>query len=253
MDCPSEENMIRMKLEDENFVKLDFDISKRNLYVYHEGDIATIFNSIKVLNLGAKLIDSVESDDVLVDDDFLKERKMLWTVLTINFSFFVLEIIYGFIAKSMGLVADSLDMLADATVYGLSLFAVGHVATKKKQVAKFSGYFQLALALFGITEVVRRFLGFEEVPSFQTMIIVSLFALIGNAVSLYVLQKSQSKEIHMQASMIFTSNDVIVNIGVIAAGAFVFATNSKYPDLIVGALVFLLVTKGAFRILHLAK
>jgi Co/Zn/Cd efflux system component len=153
----------------------------------------------------------------------------------------------------MGLVADSLDMLADATVYGLSLFAVGHVAAKKKKVAKLSGYFQLALALFGITEVIKRFLGFEEVPSFQTMIIVSIFALIGNAVSLYVLQKSKNNEVHMQASMIFTSNDVIVNIGVIAAGALVFITNSKYPDLIVGALVFVLVTKGTFRILNLAK
>jgi Co/Zn/Cd efflux system component len=253
MDCPSEENMIRMKLEGESFVKLDFDIPNRNLYVYHDGDITPILNSIKVLNLGAQLIDSEESEHVLIDDDHSKEKKLLWTVLTINFSFFLIEIIFGFIARSMGLVADSLDMLADATVYGLSLFAVGHVAAKKKQVAKLSGYFQLALALFGITEVIKRFLGFEEVPSFHTMIIVSIFALIGNAVSLYVLQKSKNNEVHMQASMIFTSNDVIVNIGVIAAGALVFITNSKYPDLIVGALVFVLVTKGAFRILNLAK
>ena len=57
----------------------------------------------------------------------------------------------------------------------------------------------------------------------------------------------------MQASVIFTSNDVIVNIGVILAGAIVYFTNSKYPDLIVGSIVFILVAKGAIRILKLSK
>lgn len=253
MDCPSEENMIRLKLQGLHFMKLDFDIPNRNLYVYHEGDITSIFNAVNDLNLGASLISSEESNYTHVSEDHSKEKKLLWTVLLINLSLFILEIIAGFISESMGLVADSLDMLADAMVYGLSLYAVGHLASKKKQIAKMSGYFQMALALFGIIEVIRRFLGIEEVPEFQLMIIISLFALLGNAVSLYLLQKSKSKEVHMQASVIFTSNDVIVNIGVILAGAIVYFTNSKYPDLIVGSIVFILVAKGAIRILKLSK
>jgi len=253
MDCPSEENMIRLKLQGLHFMKLDFDIPNRNLYVYHEGDITSIFNAVNDLKLGASLIGSEESNYIHVSEDHSKEKKLLWTVLLINLSLFILEIIAGFISESMGLVADSLDMLADAMVYGLSLYAVGHLASKKKQIAKMSGYFQMALALFGIIEVIRRFLGIEEVPEFQLMIIISLFALVGNAVSLYLLQKSKSKEVHMQASVIFTSNDVIVNIGVILAGAIVYFTNSKYPDLIVGSIVFILVAKGAIRILKLSK
>lgn len=83
------------------------------------------------------------------------------------------------------------------------------------------------------------------------MIIVSFFALIGNAISLYLLQKSKSKEAHMQASMIFTSNDVIVNIGVMVAGALVYFTSSSLPDLIIGTVVFALVAFGAYRILKL--
>ncbi len=253
MDCPSEENMIRLKLQGLHFMKLDFDIPNRNLYVYHESDITSIFNAVNDLNLGASLIGSEESNYTHVSEDHSKEKKLLWTVLLINLSLFILEIIAGFISESMGLVADSLDMLADTMVYGLSLYAIGHLASKKKQIAKLSGYFQMALALFGIIEVIRRFLGIEEVPEFQLMIIISLFALVGNAVSLYLLQKSKSKEVHMQASVIFTSNDVIVNIGVILAGAIVYFTNSKYPDLIVGSIVFVLVAKGAIRILKLSK
>lgn len=253
MDCPSEESLIRMRLDGQEFVKLDFDIPNRNLYIYHEGEINPIYEVVNDLNLGASLINSEESELSSINEDHTKEKKLLWTVLLINFSFFILEIITGFFSGSMGLVADSLDMLADAIVYSLSLYAVGHIATKKKRVAKISGYFQIALAFFGMAEVIRRFLGFEEVPGFQTMITISLFALIGNAVSLYLLQKSKSKEVHMQASMIFTSNDVIVNIGVIAAGILVYFTNSKFPDLIIGSIVFLLVAKGAVRILKLAK
>ena len=57
----------------------------------------------------------------------------------------------------------------------------------------------------------------------------------------------------MQASMIFTSNDVIVNIGVIVAGILVYFTNSKIPDLVIGVFVFVIVGKGAFRILKLSR
>ncbi|MEW6061753.1 MAG: cation transporter, partial [Bacteroidota bacterium] len=142
---------------------------------------------------------------------------------------------------------------ADAIVYGLSLYAIGHSIEKKKSVAAISGYFQFMLAGIGFVEVVRRFLGFGEVPTFEMMIGISVFALLGNAASLYLLQKSKSKEAHMQASMIFTSNDVIVNIGVIVAGILVYLTASNLPDLIVGSAVFVLVARGAYRIVQLAK
>ena len=152
----------------------------------------------------------------------------------------------------MGLVADSLDMLADAFVYGLSLFAVGGTLSRKKNIARLAGYFQITLALIGFVEVIRRFIGFE-VPDFSTMIIVSIFALIANGICLYLLQKSKSKEAHMQASMIFTSNDVIINLGVIVAGILVHILSSNKPDLIIGGVVFVIVVRGALRILKLGK
>jgi len=73
------------------------------------------------------------------------------------------------------------------------------------------------------------------------MIVVSILALAANGLCLYLLQKSKSKEAHMQASMIFTSNDVIINLGVITAGLLVHWLNSNKPDLIIGTIVFVLV------------
>ena len=80
----------------------------------------------------------------------------------------------------MGLVADSLDMLADSFVHGISLLAVGGTLTRKKRIAKLAGYFQITLAIVGFVEILRRFFGNEKLPDFTTMIIVSIFALLAN-------------------------------------------------------------------------
>jgi Co/Zn/Cd efflux system component len=254
MDCPSEETLIRMKLEGLSMIKsMVFSIEGRKLTVFHSAENGEIEKHLKELNLGAERQRTIAVQQAEFNDDTSAQSKLLWVVLIINFVFFIIEITTGFISKSMGLVADSLDMLADALVYGLSLWAVGSTVIRKKKVAKLSGYFQLALALLGLIEVVRRFVSFEAVPDFQTMIIVSILALIANSVCLYLLQKSKSQEAHMKASMIFTSNDIIINTGVIAAGVLVLLTQSKYPDLIVGTIVFLIVVRGAFRILKLGK
>ena len=85
------------------------------------------------------------------------------------------------------------------------------------------------------------------------MIGVSIFALLGNGLCLYLLQKSKSKEAHMQASMIFTNNDIIINLGVILAGTMVYFTESNKPDLIIGIIIFMLVIQGSIRILKLGK
>jgi Co/Zn/Cd efflux system component len=255
MDCPSEENMIRMKLDGlEVIKKLEFDIENRNLTVFHTKADIEIFKRLESVNFGAKLSNSENIDESEVNLESSEvQSKLLWSVLIINFGFFIIEITTGLISKSMGLVADSLDMLADSFVYGLSLWAVGSTLMRKKKVARLSGYFQLTLALLGIIEVTRRFIGFEDMPDYRIMVGVSILALIANAACLYLLHKSKSEEAHMKASMIFTSNDVIINAGVILAGVMVLIIQSKYPDLIVGAIVFLIVVRGALRILKLGK
>jgi Co/Zn/Cd efflux system component len=254
MDCPSEEQLIRMKLEPLSEVKrIEFNIPDRRIVVYHDGPYQTIDTALTALQLGSTMEHTEVSGDVVNTIHDAGDKDLLRKVLAINAGFFVIEVIAGVVASSMGLIADSLDMLADAIVYGMSLAAVGGAMARKKLIAKLSGYFQLALALAGLAEVVRRFAGAESIPEYRTMMIVSLFALMGNAASLYLLHKRKSKEAHMEASYIFTSNDVIANIGVIVAGTIVYYTHNGIADLIVGTLVFFLVVRGAIRILQLAK
>lgn len=177
--------------------------------------------------------------------------RTLWTVLLINAALFVGEMAAGVLASSMGLVADSLDMLADALVYTGALLVHSRGPSAKVKVARFSGWLQIVLACLGFGEVIRRAFGSEGPPDYWTMIGVSLVALVGNAVCLVLLRRMKSGEAHIRASVIFTNNDVIINLGVIAAGALVLLTDSMIPDLVVGGAVFALVLRGAAKILRL--
>lgn len=254
MDCAAEEQLVRMQLSSSADVKrLAFDLPQRTVVITHTGSSAAIERLMHELNLGASLVERSQIDELEPGTDDDRQRKFLIIVLLINATLFAVELTAGIVASSMGLVADSLDMLADALVYGMSLFAVGKALQHKKRVARISGYFQLGLAVFGLVEVVRRFLGAGDEPSFALMIGISLLALAGNVASLLVLQRAANHEVHMKASWIFTTNDVLVNIGVIVAGVLVFMTGSKIPDLLVGAVVFCMVANGAFRILKLAR
>lgn len=253
MDCPSEEQMIRMKLDAiSNIMQLDFNIAERTLTVIHTDDQEEIFNKLDSLNFDTKLINTIEIESFNKIDDKVDSR-LLWQVLSINLFFFILETSYAYIANSMSLLADGLDMLADTLIYALALYVVGRSLSHKKNIARLSGYIQMLLAILGIIEVIRRYITNSMPPEYLSMIIISILALIGNATCLYLLQKSKSREAHMQASMIFTSNDVIVNIGVIVAGILVYYSNSLIPDLIIGSIVFVMVAMGAKKILALSK
>ncbi|MBL7997851.1 MAG: cation transporter [Candidatus Kapabacteria bacterium] len=255
MDCPSEEQMIRMILADQPAISsLNVDIPNRQLTVFHADGYEPILQRLDELNLDTSLVHSGSSDNHHTPTANPKqERKVLWQVLAVNAFLFVLELTTGVVSNSMGLVADSFDMLADSIVYGLALYAVGGTVQRKKSIAQSAGYLQLLLAICGFAEVLRRFVGLDEVPAFHTMILVSTLAVIGNGLCLFLLQRTKSNDAHIQASMIFTSNDVIVNIGVIIAGSLVYLTNSKYPDLVVGTVVFFIVGQGALKIVKLSR
>lgn len=254
MDCGAEEQLARAVLADmPGIVRLDFNLTDRSLTVIHEGKPEPITAALYALDLGAKHEETAPAGKIKLPT-VPDQSRVLWAVLVINFLFFLVEMTSGLISRSMGLVADSLDMLADAFVYAISLLAVGRSVARKKRVARTAGFFQILLAGLGFAEVVRRFLVVEEVPDFTAMIIVSLLALGANTTCLVLLRGARGREeAHMRASLIFTSNDVIINLGVIAAGVSVKLLNSNKPDLVIGTIVFLLVMHGARRILKLGR
>ena len=115
-----------------------------------------------------------------------------------------------------------------------------------------SGVLQVMLALSVAGEILRRMIvGSEPEPTF--MIGVSLIALVANVICLALIAKHQDGEIHMRASWVFSKNDVIANVGVIAAGGLVLLLDEHWPDLVIGSLIVIVVFRGGISILADAK
>lgn len=181
-----------------------------------------------------------------------REQRTLTIVLAINAVMFVAELTLGWVAESTGLIADSLDMLADASVYGISLYAVGKSASVKNHAAMASGVGQVALAGLVLLDVLRRFkMGSEPIGAL--MMSVGLAALLANSVCVMLISRHRDGGVHMRASLIFSTNDVIANLGVMASGALVWVLDSRYPDLLIGVIIAVVVLRGGVRIMHEAR
>ncbi len=177
-----------------------------------------------------------------------EQSRTLIILLTINSVMFVAEMIAGIIGDSTALIADSLDMLADATIYAIGLYAVGRSLLVKAKAAHISGIFQVLLGLGVLLDIMRRFIVGSE-PESMVMMVVGSVALIANSICLAVIYKHRQGEVHMRASWIFSKNDVIANLGVICSGALVAWFNSPWPDLLIGLLITVLVVRGGIHII----
>ena len=177
------------------------------------------------------------------------QRQVLYWLLGINATMFVIEMGIGLLADSTALIADSLDMLADAVVYGIALYAIGKSLLHKANAARISGFFQMALGLLIIIDIVRRSIYGSE-PVSGLMMAMGAVALVANVICLVIIRKQKNEEVHMRASWIFSANDVIANLGVIFAGVLVFWLDSRWPDLVIGVIVSCVVLRGAKMILE---
>ena len=257
MDCPSEERMIRLALNGfEDIRGLSFDLSDRRLKVVHDGEAEPITAKLATLGLGASLQETAAADPESIKAvggtaiSAEQESGTLRWLLGINAVLFAVEMTAGLIAQSTGLIAESLDNFADAAVYGLALYAVGHSVKMQVRAAHLAGVLQLILAVGVLAEVVRRFV-FGSEPESLVMMGIAFIALIANTTCLLLISKHREGGAHMKASWIFSANDVVINLGVITAGALVAWTGSNYPDLIIGSIAGIIVLNGARRILAL--
>lgn len=252
MDCASEEQMIRGALDGTKGVQaIECNLGERTVGVVHEGEPEDIEARLVPLGLGAKLKETRDAgEDELAELDPVGERRTLRILFAINGTMFVVGMVAGIIAESTGLIADSLDMFADATVFGLSLYAVGRAHSTKVRAAHVAGWLQVILGIATLGEIGRRFIQGGE-PEAAVMMAVAATSFAANAFCLRLMTKHRDGGVHMKASAIFLTNDVLANLGVIAAGVAVKLTASHYPDLVIGTIIAFVVLWGARRILRL--
>jgi Co/Zn/Cd efflux system component len=178
-------------------------------------------------------------------------RRVLWAVLAINATMFVVEIAAGLAAGSASLQADAVDFFGDAVNYAVSLFVIGMALRFRAYAAMAKG---VSMGLFGlwVTGTVVWHAMHGTLPSAVTMGAVGLAAFAANAASFALLWAYRAGDANMRSAWICTRNDAAGNLAVLLAAAGVFGTGTGWPDLAVAVIMAGLALQGSWMVLRQA-
>jgi Co/Zn/Cd efflux system component len=174
-------------------------------------------------------------------------RRVLVVVMLLNLMMFVLEFGAGIIADSAALMADSVDMLGDGLVYGISLYALERSLKWRAGMALAKAAFILALGLGVIVEIVVKML-WGQPPASGLMLVFGGMALMANVSSVALLWPYRRHDVNLSSTFECSRNDVLANVGVLAAALLVAATASPWPDIAIAAVIAFLFLRSALKV-----
>ena len=176
------------------------------------------------------------------------QRRVLVTVLVINAGMFFLEFGAGAVAGSTALMADATDMLGDALVYAVSIYALARSDRWKAGAAMFKGVFILALGVGIVINVIAKVQS-GIAPSSTIMLVFGGLALVANLLCLRLLWRFRSQDVNMTSTFECSRNDVISNVGVLVAAGAVALLDSPWPDIIIGSAMAVLFLRSSLRVM----
>jgi len=181
-----------------------------------------------------------------------RHRYVLKLVLTVNAAMFTLEAVFGWLAHSTSLLADSLDMFGDATVYAMSLYAVEASRRRQGMVALIKAMIMLAFGLGVFAEAGWKMLH-PILPEARLMGLIGWLALLANLACFLLLYTHRQDNLNLHSTWLCSRNDLFANLGVLLAAGVSYALNSKWPDIAVGTLIAALFIGSALYVLRQAR
>lgn len=178
-----------------------------------------------------------------------RQRSIFRIVLGINLGMFLLESVAGILAYSTALLADSIDMLGDAIVYGFSLYVVGRSSAWQARAALLKGIIMAAFSVAIFVQVAFK-IYHGLAPLANVMGLVGIMALAANLICLTLLWQRRSEDINMRSAWLCSRNDVIANVGVLVAALAVRVTGSLWPDIVIGFLIAALFGRSAIAVMR---
>jgi len=178
-------------------------------------------------------------------------KRVLWIVIALNASMFLVEMGGGVLAGSQALQADALDFLGDTLTYGMSLAVIGQSLQVRSTAAMIKG---VSLALMGLwvfgSTVWHTFV--LGVPRAEVMGLIGFLALVTNLASVLLLMRYKDGDANVRSVWLCSRNDAIGNVAVMIAALGVWGTATGWPDIIVAAILALLFLQSATKILRQA-
>lgn len=170
----------------------------------------------------------------------------------INYSVFLIEFVCGYYAKSTALMADSLDLLGDAAIYGISWYAISQGPVWTAKAGFYKGLIMAMFGFFVLGQAVYRAIS-GTVPFSLTVTSVGFLALFANVICLAFLHKYRNADANMRSTWLCSRNDIFANLAVLISAGLVVLTNSGLPDVAVGFFIAALYLKTAYDLLFEAQ
>lgn len=181
-----------------------------------------------------------------------KHRRVLIIVLVINALMFFIEGAYGWLANSTALMADALDMLGDALVYGISLYVLTQNLQQQARAALTKGCFMLLFGLFVLGDAAYK-LFHPVIPDSEIMGVVGALALAANLICFFTLYTHRQDNLNMRSTWLCSRNDLLANAGVLIAATLSYLLLSRWPDIVVGVMIALLFLKSSWHVMREAS
>jgi cobalt-zinc-cadmium efflux system protein len=194
-----------------------------------------------------------------------RHRNRLAMAFAIIFVFFVVEAVAGFVTNSLALLSDAGHMLTDVIGLGMALAAIQlatrfesrHTDVRSRHTfglyrLEILAAFVNALLLFGVavwvlTEAVRRLFGEPEVQS-TPMLIVAILGLAANLVAFALLRQGSKESLNVEGAYLEVLADTVGSVGVIVAALLLEAFGWTWADPVVAAAIGLWILPRTWRL-----
>jgi cation diffusion facilitator family transporter len=184
--------------------------------------------------------------------DLPRYRRILWIALLVNAAMLVVELVAGYRAGSLSLLADAIDFGGDALNYGVSLAVLSAALAWRARAALLKAVSMMGFGLFLLLRA-----GWDvlhgSVPDATTMGTVGVLALLANLGVAWLLYAYREGDANMRSVWLCTRNDAIGNLAVMAAAVGVFGTGTAWPDLAVAATMAGLALHGGWQVWRQAR
>ena len=181
--------------------------------------------------------------------------------LGITTAVMVIELIGGFLANSLALLADAGHMLADVAALGLAL-VVSNLAQRPATAERTFGLLRLeilaALVNGAFLIAIAVGIGIEAVDRLRTpsaidgrmLMGVALVGLAANVVAAVILHRGHQHSLNQRAAYLHVLGDLLGSVGALVAGAIVLGTGWLAADPLISVAIGSLILVGAWRIVR---
>ena len=193
-------------------------------------------------------------------DDASTSHRLKWALGVIA-TFMVIEIVGGFVSRSLALMADGVHMMTDAAALALALSAQyfarrpadarHHFGHRRGQVlAGFAnGVIMAALLFWIIVEALMRFVNPVEINS-SLMLWIAVIGLAANAMAFVILHRPNEDNINMRGAMLHVIGDLFGSVAAIIAAIVIAFTGWARIDPVLSILVAILIGISASRLIR---